>query len=72
MYATPINVDDLRIRITAEINILKENLDLMKKSNEKHENKSIGLRKWRSSRRKRTIKLSTIKDSFIISNTGSN
>ena len=32
MYATlPINVDDLRIRITAEDKILKENPDLMKK-----------------------------------------
>ena len=32
VYATPpINVDDLRIRITAEVNILKENPDLMKK-----------------------------------------
>ena len=32
VYATPpINVDDLRIRITAEVNILKENLGLMKK-----------------------------------------
>ena len=32
MHATPpINVDDLRIRITAEVNILKENQDLMKK-----------------------------------------
>ena len=31
VYATPpINVDDLRIRITAEVNILKENPDLMK------------------------------------------
>ena len=31
-YATPsINVDDLRIRITAEVNILKENPDLTKK-----------------------------------------
>ena len=32
VYATPpINVDDLRIRITTEVNIVKENLDLMKK-----------------------------------------
>ena len=32
VYATPpINVDDLRIRVTAEVNILKENPDLMKK-----------------------------------------
>ena len=32
VYATsPINVDDLRIRITAEVNILKENPDLMKR-----------------------------------------
>ena len=31
MYATPINVDDLRIRITAEANILKENPDIIKK-----------------------------------------
>ena len=32
MYAAlPINVDDLRIRITAELNILKEDPDLMKK-----------------------------------------
>ena len=32
VYATPpINVDDLRIRTTAEVNILKENSDLMKK-----------------------------------------
>ena len=32
VYATlSINVDDLRIRITAEVNILKENPDLMKK-----------------------------------------
>ena len=31
-YATPpINVDDLRIRITAEVNILKENPDLTMK-----------------------------------------
>ena len=27
----PINVDDLRIRITAEVNIFKENPDLMEK-----------------------------------------
>ena len=32
VYATlPTNVDDLRIRITAEVNILKENPDLIKK-----------------------------------------
>ena len=32
MYATPLtNVDDLRIRITAEVSILKENTDVMKK-----------------------------------------
>ena len=32
MYATsPINVDDVKIRITVEVNILKENPDLMKK-----------------------------------------
>ena len=32
VYASPpINVDDLRIRITAEVNILKDNPDLMKK-----------------------------------------
>ena len=32
VYATPaINVGDLRIRITAEVNILIENLNLMKK-----------------------------------------
>ena len=32
VYATPpINVDDLKIRITAEVNILKENPDLMEK-----------------------------------------
>ena len=31
IYTTPpINVDDLRIPITAEVNILKENPDLMK------------------------------------------
>ena len=31
-YATPpINVDDLRIRIRVEVNILKKNPDLMKK-----------------------------------------
>ena len=33
MYATPpMNVDDLRIRITAEVSILKENSDFMKKA----------------------------------------
>ena len=32
VYPTPpINVDDLRIRITAEASILKENADLMEK-----------------------------------------
>ena len=32
VYITPpINVDDLKIRITEEVNILKENPDLMKK-----------------------------------------
>ena len=32
MHATPaINVDDLRIRIKTQVNILKENPDLMKK-----------------------------------------
>ena len=32
VYETPpINVDDLKIRISAEVNILKENPDLMKK-----------------------------------------
>ena len=32
VYATPpINVDDLRIRSTAEVNIIKENSDLMEK-----------------------------------------
>ena len=32
VYATPpINVANMRIRITAEVNILKENPDLMKK-----------------------------------------
>ena len=46
MFATPpINVDDLKIRITAEVNILKVNPDIMKKSNEEHEKKSKGLRK---------------------------
>ena len=47
VYATPpINVDDLRIRVTAEVNILKENLHRSyEKSNEEHEIKSTGLSK---------------------------
>ena len=32
--------DDLRIRITTKVNILMENSDLIKKSNEEHEEKS--------------------------------
>ena len=44
-YATPpINVYDLRIRITAEVNILKENPELMKKVIRSMK-KSTGLRK---------------------------
>ena len=44
VYATPpINLDDLRILITAEVDILKDNPDLMKKN--EHEKNSTGLRK---------------------------
>ena len=44
VYATPpINVDNFRIRITSELNILEENPDLMKK-NEEHQKKRTGLR----------------------------
>ena len=46
VYATPpINTEDMRIRVTAEVNILKENPNLMKTSNEGHEKRSKGLRK---------------------------
>ena len=46
MYATPpIDVYDLRIRITAEDNILKKN-PYHEKSNDEHEKKSTGLRNF--------------------------
>ena len=36
----PINGNDLRIRITAEVDILKENPDFTKKSNEEQEKRT--------------------------------
>ena len=60
MYATPpINVDDLRIRITAEVNNLKGNPDLMKKV-------------MRSMRKRSQVCVNRIDSCFIISNKGSN